>query len=60
MSLPILTGSSRLGIEPKNAICVCVYDYSTYYKDVRVCGGGNNGGHVLRGSSNPTMAVPRS
>ena len=28
--------------------CVCVYYCSTYYKAVRVCGGGNNGGHMLR------------
>ena len=27
---------------------VCVYYCSTYYKAVRVCGGGNNGGHVLQ------------
>jgi hypothetical protein len=27
---------------------VCVYYFSTYYKAVRVGGGGNNGGHVLR------------
>ena len=27
---------------------MCVYYCSTYYKAVRVCGGRNNGGHVLR------------
>jgi hypothetical protein len=30
---------------------VCVYYCSTYYKSVRVWGGGNNGGHVLRGTT---------
>ena len=29
-------------------LSVCVYYCSTYYKAVRVCGGENNGGHVLR------------
>ena len=29
-------------------LCVCVYYCSTYYKAVRVGGGGNNGGHLLR------------
>jgi hypothetical protein len=29
---------------------VCVYYCSTYYKAVRVGGGGNNGRHVLRGT----------
>jgi hypothetical protein len=29
----------------------CVYYCSTYYKAVRVWGGGNNGGHVLRGTT---------
>jgi hypothetical protein len=30
---------------------VRVYYYSTYYKAVRVGGVGNNGGHVLRGTT---------
>ncbi len=29
--------------EPGGCRDVCVYYYSTYYKAVRVCGGGNNG-----------------
>jgi hypothetical protein len=33
-------------------LSVCVYYCSTYYKAVRVCGGGNNGEHVLRETTN--------
>ena len=36
-------------------MCVCVYYCSTYYKAVRVGGGGNNGGHVLRETTSRSL-----
>jgi hypothetical protein len=49
LSTPPIT-SSRISAQPTTSIRlrVCVYYCSTYYKAVRVEGGGDSGGHVLR------------
>jgi hypothetical protein len=36
-------------------VSVCVYYCSTNYKVVRVGGGGNNGGHVLRETTSQSL-----
>jgi hypothetical protein len=36
-------------------VCVFIYYWSTYYKAVRVEGGGNNGGHVLRETTSRSL-----
>ena len=44
----LLEGGGHVLRETTSRVIVCVYYCSTYYKAVRVCVGGNNGGHVIR------------
>ncbi len=44
----VLEGGGHVLRETTSRVIVCVYYCSTYYKAVRMCVGGNNGGHVIR------------